>query len=151
MPGGSGAMFQLAVKGKEDINIYGTKDLTPFTSVYKKYSHFSMQDHNIPFNSTVNFGKNCNITIPNLGDLIGNTIFINIKFPKVKISYKNTIDIEILNLRNSDGTVIEKINNTNTFKQFILNMVDINHVFTNYKDISKINNVFGVVNLYNNF
>jgi hypothetical protein len=151
MPGGSGAMYQLAAKGKEDLNIYGFKDPTPFKSVYRKYSHFSMQDHNIPFNTTINFGKKCKVTIPNLGDLIGNTLFINIKFPKIKISYKNTIDIEIINLKNSDGTIVEKINNIEPFKQFLLNTIDINNIFANNKDISKINNVFGVVNLYHNF
>ena len=53
MSGGSGAMFQLAAKGKEDKNIYSQKDLTPFKAVYKKYSHFSMQDHYIPFNTNI--------------------------------------------------------------------------------------------------
>ena len=40
MPGGSGAIFQLAARGKEDLNLYSLKDPTPFKAVYKKYSHF---------------------------------------------------------------------------------------------------------------
>ena len=151
MPGGSGAMFQLAAKGKEDLNIYSLKDPTPFKAVYKKYSHFSMQDHYIPFNTNINFGQICKVTIPNLGDLIGNNLFINIKFPKISISYKNSIDNEILNLKNSDGTSIITINNIEEFKEYLLNIVDINNIFNNNLDISKIKSVFGVVNLYNNF
>jgi hypothetical protein len=151
MPGGSGAMFQLAARGKEDLNIYSLKDPTPFKAVYKKYSHFSMQDHYIPFNTNINFGQICKVTIPNLGDLIGNNLFINIKFPKISISYKNSIQNEILNIRNDDGTSVIKINNIEEFKKFLLNTVDINNIFSNHSDVSKINNVFGVINLYNNF
>ena len=97
MPGGSGAIFQLAARGKEDLNLYSLKDPTPFKVVYKKYSHFSIQDHYIPFNTNINFGQICKISIPNLGDLVGNNLFINVKFPKISINYKNNITKEIQN------------------------------------------------------
>ena len=122
-------MFQLAAKGKEDKNIYSQKDMTPFKAVYKKYSHFSMQDHYIPFNTNINFGQICKCTVPNLGDLVGNNLFINIKFPKISISYKNSIELEISNLKNKDGTDIEVINNIEEFKQNLLNLVDLNNIF----------------------
>ena len=151
MPGGSGAIFQLAARGKEDLNLYSLKDPTPFKAVYKKYSHFSLQDHLIPFNTNINFGQICKVTIPNLGDLVGNNLFINIKFPKVSISYKNSIDKEILNLRNNDGTRVETINNLEEFKKYLLNIVDMNNIFANHTDISKLKSVFGTYNTYNNF
>ena len=151
MPGGSGAIFQLAARGKEDLNLYSLKDPTPFKAVYKKYSHFSLQDHLIPFNTNINFGQICKVTIPNLGDLVGNNLFINIRFPKVSISYKNSIDKEILNLRNNDGTKVEIINNLEEFKKYLLNIVDMNNIFANHTDISKLKSVFGTYNTYNNF
>ena len=151
MPGGSGAIFQLAAKGKEDLNLYSLKDPTPFKVVYKKYSHFSMQDHYIPFNTNINFGQICKVFIPNLGDLVGNNLFINVKFPQVSINYKNTISKEISNLKNSDGTDIEVINNLEEFKKYLLNLIDINNIFVNNSNINNLKSVFGIVNLYNNF
>ena len=151
MPGGSGAIFQLAARGKEDLNLYSLKDPTPFKAVYKKYSHFSIQDHLIPFNTNINFGQICKVTIPNLGDLVGNNLFINVKFPKVSISYKNSIEKEIMNLKNNDGTQVEIITNLEQFKKYLLNIVDINNIFINHSDISKLKSVFGTYNTYNNF
>ena len=89
MSRGSGALFQLASKGVEDNNLYSFTKLVPFKAVYNKHTSFSIMQHKIPFNSNINFGSNCSIDIPNLGDLIGNKIYFNITIPKISISYKN--------------------------------------------------------------
>ena len=53
---GSGALFQLAAKGKEDIKLYKnvSDNFAPFKAVYKGYSNFSMEDHIVPFGSISN-------------------------------------------------------------------------------------------------
>ena len=74
MSRGSGVLYQLASKGVEDNHLYSFSNIVPFKAVYKKHTSFSIMQHMIPFNSNINFGSNCSVNIPRLGDLIGNMV-----------------------------------------------------------------------------
>ena len=151
MSRGSGALFQLASKGVEDNNLYSFTKLVPFKAVYNKHTSFSIMQHKIPFNSNINFGSNCSIDIPNLGDLIGNKIYFNITIPKISISYKNTINDEIKLLKNSDGTKVEIIIDSNKYKNNLVDLIDLLNIINNSNDINKLKTRFDTINLHNNF
>lgn len=151
MSRGSGVLYQLASKGVEDNHLYSFSNIVPFKAIYKKHTSFSIMQHMIPFNSNINFGSNCSVNIPRLGDLIGNKLYINLQIPKITIAYKNTIQEEKNQIKNSDGTNVEIIIDGEKYKNNLLDIIDFLNIVTNNTDISKLRNRFETNDLYNNF
>ena len=151
MSRGSGVLYQLASKGVEDNHLYSFSNIVPFKAIYKKHTSFSIMQHMIPFNSNINFGSNCSVNIPRLGDLIGNKLYINLQIPKITIAYKNTIQEEKNQIKNSDGTNVEIIIDNEKYKNNLLDIIDFLNIVTNNTDISKLKNRFETNDLYNNF
>ena len=151
MSRGSGVLYQLASKGVEDNNLYSFSNIVPFKAIYRKHTSFSIMQHMIPFNSNINFGSNCSVKIPRLGDLIGNKLYINLQIPKIAISYNNSIEEEKKIVKNSDGTDVEIIIDIEKYKNNLLDLIDFLNIVNNNTDISKLKNRFETNDLYNNF
>ena len=60
MPGG---LMQLIAYGSQDIYLTGTPDVTFFKMVYHRYTNFSMEYIELPFQTIPNFTPNVPLTV----------------------------------------------------------------------------------------
>src|SRR5437868_3142759 len=64
------ALMQLVAYGAQDIFLTGKPDITLFKTAYKRHTNFSMEDTDIPFNSTPNFCKKSVVQLTRNADLV---------------------------------------------------------------------------------
>jgi hypothetical protein len=120
MPGG---LIQLVSLGSNDLFLTGNPQITFFKIVYRKYTNFSMQTFELPFDSVADFGKSVSCTIPTNGDLIYKS-FLKIELPTVEfIKLKNYF----FKKNNNESTIIYLKNEIEKKKKNI-------DVLTNYSN-----------------
>ena len=88
--------------GSQDLFLTSTPEITYFKTVYRRYTNFSFDTINIPFDTDVGFGITSQITIPKIGDLL-HKMYLQIDIPSVYLTRTlNQNDItnalELLNL-----------------------------------------------------
>ena len=77
----SSGRVQLASVGIQDAYLTGNPDFTFFLSIFKRHTRFSLQAHEIPFDSeNLNFNVTMNATISKFGDLMRN-VYLKVKLP----------------------------------------------------------------------
>lgn len=81
-----GGILQLVAKGMEDLFLSGDPEITLFKTLYRKYSHFSLEDKELKFNSRPNFGRESICKIKHIGDLI-HKIYIMVDLPDIDLFF----------------------------------------------------------------
>jgi hypothetical protein len=82
----TGGYLQLIAKGVEDIFITGDPQITPFHTVFRRYSNFAMETIEIPIVGKQEFGEYIYSVIPKRGDLLGKTYF-NVELPELTTTF----------------------------------------------------------------
>jgi hypothetical protein len=82
MPGG---LVQVVAYGSQDLFLTSTPEITYFKTVYRRYTNFSFDTINIPFDNDVGFGMTSQVTIPKIGDLI-HKMYLQINIPSVYLT-----------------------------------------------------------------
>jgi len=75
-----GAVYQLKVKGIQDIHLTGNPEHNFIKQVYKRHSNFAIEQKKISFNNYVDFDKKFEITIPRKGDFL-HKIYLAFQLP----------------------------------------------------------------------
>ena len=95
MPSG---LSELISKGTDDIFLTGTPEITFFKTIYRRYTEFSMENIEIPFNGDVFFGNTVSLTVPHIGDLL-HKMYLKIKIPQ--ISFTRNVSLQSDSLLNT--------------------------------------------------
>lgn len=70
-----GAIYQLNIKGPQDLYLTGKPEYNFIKQVYKRHVNFASQLISIPFKNDVNFGKKIELVIPRKGDFLYRLFF----------------------------------------------------------------------------
>ena len=108
----TGGLIQIATYGNKDLFLTGNPEITFFKTIYKRYTNFSIESKKIPFNTNINFGQLCTVTIPKNADLV-HKMHLEITLPEININNYNTTIINNTNLNISK-------NNYNIIKNFMI-------------------------------
>ena len=120
----SGALLQLASMGPQDVYITGNPEITLFKKVYLRYTNFSLETVQQPFDNNVDFGTNSTMIIEPTGDLISKIVLV--------LTLENiTSSVNWGYVKNIGHAIIEKISVT----------IDGNEIDSHYNDW---------INIYNN-
>lgn len=95
MPSG---LMQLALYGYDDIYLTGNPEITFFKAVYRKYTNFSIETHELSFDNSPGFGKSAVIKVPKIADLL-HKMYLKITLPQwsfINPSISTTSNIAIL-------------------------------------------------------
>ncbi len=78
--GQAGSLIQLVAFGAEDIILMADPQITFFKNIYKRYTNFSMESIQIPFNDNPGFGNTSVVSILRAGDLV-NKLYLELTLP----------------------------------------------------------------------
>ena len=67
-----GGILQINAYGSQDVYLTGNPQITFFKSVYRRYTNFSIESHDLSYDGTGDFGQNINCKIERIGDLLTN-------------------------------------------------------------------------------
>lgn len=81
-----GAIYQLNLKGKQDLYLTGKPEFNFIKQVYKRHVNFAIQSFNLIFKNEVDFGRNFDIDIPRAGDFLYKLYFNFTLPPLIKTS-----------------------------------------------------------------
>jgi len=136
MPSG---IIQLLASGDEDKILTSKPEMNHFKKVYMKHSSFSIFNYEIPVTSQVDFDGLVQLEIPKNGDLLRG-VQLKIELPQINISYNNSSNVEINNIKNqfSYNSINQSIYNynlynLNTFKDIIEYQLNYTNIPTNYQ------------------
>ena len=152
MPGG---LINIAAYGAQDLYLTGTPEITFFKIVYRRHTNFSMESVEVNFDDTFGFGKESNLIIPSVGDLI-HKIYLKVKLPYVSLGGRkidNYIQKRKVELCKNNLIIIQKymILNTQAYRK-ALEQYKVDNVTTATDMIDVILQVFnitGVVGINN--
>lgn len=80
-----GAVYQLNVKGKQNVYLTGNPEFNFIKQIYKRHTNFAIQQTELLFKTDVNFGKTIEINIPRNGDFLYKMYF-KFTLPKLTIT-----------------------------------------------------------------
>jgi hypothetical protein len=83
-----GSLINLISYGANDLFLTGSPEITLFKMVYRRHTNFAKESISIPL-SDIDFGKEVQIEIPKVGDLISTT-YIQINIPNVHLLKTDT-------------------------------------------------------------
>lgn len=80
----AGGIINIASYGAQDIFLTGTPQITFFKIIYRRYTNFSFESIELPFdnNNCSGFGAKMELLLPTIGDLV-NKMYLKIKLPKL--------------------------------------------------------------------
>jgi len=115
MPGG---LIQVVAYGSQDLFLTSTPEITYFKTIYRRYTNFSFDTINVPFDTDVGFGMASSVTIPKIGDLI-HKMYLQIDIPSVHLTRtinQNNINnaLTALNLAKNNYDIITYFMKINT-------------------------------------
>lgn len=105
----AGGLIQIATYGSQDIYLTGTPEITFFNVVYRRHTNFAIESIKLDFDNTVGFGKEAEITIPKIGDLI-NKMYVEITLPTMDLKRQPISDILIRLAQESLNTKLGDLN-----------------------------------------
>jgi len=85
----TGGLINILSYGANDLYLTGAPQITMFKMVYRRYTNFAKESVAIPLGN-INFGKEINIPISHIGDLISNT-YIQLDVPEINILKTDTV------------------------------------------------------------
>lgn len=88
MPGG---LIDIISYGTQELFLTGTPEISFFKSVYRRYTNYSIESFEIPFDNEVGFGLSSEVTLRPIGDLI-NKIYLKIKIPRINFKRQVAFD-----------------------------------------------------------
>lgn len=77
-----GAVFQLNIKGPQDLFLTGNPEHNFIKQVYRRHVNFAIQKSSIKFKNEIDFGRKIEISIPRQGDFLYKMYF-RFKLPKL--------------------------------------------------------------------
>jgi len=80
-----GGLMQLIANGKQDVYLTGNPQITFFKMIYRRYTNFSIESIEQPFNGNVDFGRTLSATISRNGDLMYKT-YLQVTLPEIECS-----------------------------------------------------------------
>lgn len=78
----AGGLIQIVTYGAQDIFLTGTPEITYFKVVYRRHTHFAMENIEVEFDDPVTFGQTSMLTVPRIGDLI-HKAYLEIDLPQI--------------------------------------------------------------------
>ena len=100
--------------GSQDLFLTSTPEITYFKTVYRRYTNFSFDTINIPFDNDDGFGITSSVTIPKIGDLI-HKMYLQINIPSVYLTRTTNQN----DINNALASLNLAKNNYNTVQQFM--------------------------------
>ena len=136
MPSG---IIQLLASGAEDKILTSKPEMNHFKKVYMKHSSFSIFNYEIPVTSQCDFDGLVQLEIPKNGDLLRG-VQLKIELPQINISYNNSANVEINNIKNqysyksiNQNIYNYNLYNLNTFKDIMEYQLNYTDVPTNFQ------------------
>lgn len=130
MPGG---LLSILSYGCNDLYLTGAPQITFFKIVYRRHTNFSIESIQVGTNHMSNFGKEYEIIVPRIGDLVSKT-YIKILLPEVYFS-KQKIG-GVLSTQNTPNKITSQ-EEYNTVLQFMI--FNIQSYRSAYKNIKVVN------------
>lgn len=112
MPAG---LINIAIYGAQDLYLTGTPEITFFKIVYRRYTNFSVESMEVNFEDTFGFGKESNLVLPPIADLMHKT-YLKIKLPYVYLrgrKINNVNERRILEESKNNLIIVQKFMNLN--------------------------------------
>jgi hypothetical protein len=83
-----GGLMQLVAYGSQDVYLTGNPQITFFKMIYRRYTNFSIESIEQPFNGNVDFGRTLSATISRNGDLMYKT-YLQVTLPEIECKTEN--------------------------------------------------------------
>lgn len=81
--------MQLVAYGAQDVYISGNPQITFWKNLYRRHTHFSVENMELTFSGSADFGKRVNCIVSRMGDLV-HKMYVRIKLPEVMIEAGST-------------------------------------------------------------
>lgn len=143
----SGGLINIVSYGSQDLYLTGAPEVSFFKTVYRRYTNFSMESYEIPFDNTFKFGCENILTFQKIGDLV-HKAYIKIKIPE--ISFNRIVYMtDINNANNNYHTAVANLKkimifmnvNINAYRA-ALSAYQANNILYCSEMVSNITNVF---------
>lgn len=76
--------MQLVAYGAQDVYISGNPQITFWKNLYRRHTHFSVENMELTFSGSADFGKRVNCIVSRMGDLV-HKMYVRIKLPEVTV------------------------------------------------------------------
>jgi hypothetical protein len=128
----NGGLVQLVNYGNQDIMLTGTPEITYFRIVFRRYTNFGLNTHEIPFDNDVKFGSYLTSTIPKSnGDLL-TRLTLKIKLPTINLTELNNVILSTVKI--NENTLEQYLIYYSTLLKFINKLKNIVNVFFSNND-----------------
>uniref|UniRef100_A0A6C0BFH9 NCLDV major capsid protein n=1 Tax=viral metagenome TaxID=1070528 RepID=A0A6C0BFH9_9ZZZZ len=114
-----GGLINIVSNSTSDIFLTGDPQITFYKMSYRRYTNFSIDTIDLPFNNSISFGNETELIVNRFGDLISKT-GLHITIPSIEITKKD-VGIDITNLRPIDNPLYLK--NYNDIKNIYMNIM----------------------------
>ena len=152
-----GGTLQLVTKGIETIYLTDNPEITFFKNIYRRYTNFSVFEHDLHFKAKFGFGNTNTIKIRNIADILYG-LGLYIKLPTINLKFKDPIisnikeiferfDVKFTNVNNlnESSTLTNDILNNNFLPQIEDEQIkEINTVNVNNKNLQTLNNNYEI-------
>lgn len=113
----TGGLIQIVTYGNQDLYLTGAPEITFFKIVYRRHTNFSVESIPVQFDDSIEFGKECILSVPKVGDLIKN-VYLEVIIPEMTLK-RNPDGDNVVN--NADITNYNTaVANYNTVVDFML-------------------------------
>lgn len=116
-----GSKLELVIPSNEDFFLTGNPEITFFTCVYRRHTHFSNQLFNIKFDTPVDFGTISEMKIPIMGDLL-HKMYVKFEIPEISIDKEDSMKTSIIDIENK----IKDINKIKTLYNIFKSLANAN-------------------------
>lgn len=82
-------ILQLQARGEQDEHFIGNPEITFFKAMYHRHTNFSIQTHELLFQSALRWGQRAECTILRKGDLLSK-MYLQIRLPRLTVDRSNT-------------------------------------------------------------
>ena len=86
-----GGLMQIVAYGAQDVYLTGNPQITFFKMIYRRYTNFSIESIEQPFNGNVDFGRTLSATISRNGDLMYKT-YLQVTLPEIECKGLGVLD-----------------------------------------------------------
>jgi len=174
----TGGLIQIVAYGSADIYLTGMPQITFFKLVYRRHTHFAIENIEQSFSGVKNFGNTLSCTIDKIGDLV-NKMYLKVVLPNVFLSDPNYLsqynqqdkfELDNLNIQYNEfkilinyfykfyrelNTLISNINQSIILPSIFNKVAQLANMYYNLPEyntlITKYNNTYNKKYLINNF
>jgi hypothetical protein len=124
----TGGLIQIVAYGSADIYLTGMPQITFFKLVYRRHTHFAIENIEQSFSGVKNFGNTLSCTIDKIGDLI-NKMYLKVVLPNVFLPDPNYL---------SQYNQQDKFELDNLYIQYNEFKILINYFYKFYRELSNL-------------